>query len=79
MILSDGNYRPYVLQQVTLTHKWSGVQNWLMQLEEERSHDIEVAHTPEQVDILALDGHLFGQIVTDHGRDTVSLRFQHPE
>ncbi|MCF7984187.1 MAG: sulfatase-like hydrolase/transferase [Thiohalocapsa sp.] len=69
-----GASRPYRLHTRTLTHEWAPVSGARMMLEEERSADSEVWHTPEEVHLLSVGDAIFAQQVTDRGKDTTALR-----
>lgn len=65
---------PYLLERIEVNHQWTSVFNRQIRLQEERSVDNEVLHMNETVDALLLGKHLFTQIVTARGMDTVSIR-----
>ncbi|HFD11942.1 MAG TPA: hypothetical protein ENJ32_05695 [Crenotrichaceae bacterium] len=64
----------YFLDQIEVNHQWTPVFDRQIKLQEEQSADNELFHLRETVDVLLLGEHLFTQIVTNRGRDTVSVR-----
>lgn len=66
----------YQLSQISINHRESQIDNNSIRLEEEQSRDIERFHINENVNILQLGDVVFGQIVSDNGADTVSLRIR---
>jgi predicted outer membrane repeat protein len=71
-----GNLLPYQLEQTSVDHRWTPVFDVELKLEEEQSVDPELWHVKETVDVLQIDGHIFAQLVTNHGGDTTSLRLR---
>ncbi len=60
-------------------HKFTAVSDTMsvqIRLEEEQSQDDETAHAKEQVGVVILGNHVFGQIQSSYGSDPVSLRIQ---
>jgi hypothetical protein len=74
----DGRQLPYLLQTVTADHRWVPVLSQRLKLEEEKSHDQEVAHVDETVHVLALGKQLFAQQVSHNGGDPAALRRLEP-
>jgi hypothetical protein len=70
----DSTVEPFVLQQSQVRHLWTPVLGRRLKLEEERSKDTELRHTPETIDVLTIGTYLFGQDVTSNGMDTAVLR-----
>lgn len=48
--------------------------NLMLRLEEERSADYETEHAPEDVMLMKIDGHVFAQVASGIGMDTVAPR-----
>ncbi|WP_281557671.1 hypothetical protein [Thalassomonas sp. RHCl1] len=69
---------PFASEIQVVNDQWleldSGVS---IKLDEEQSLDTEVGHVDEDVQLLRLNGWLFGNTVMINGRDTMSLRKQY--
>ncbi len=69
-----GADEPYALIRIPVSEAPDVMFSGGSHLEEESSADAEMAHTAEHVDLMSLDGMLFGQIVSNFDADPVSLR-----
>jgi len=78
LVYAAGQFRPYVLRTVMLNSAFRPVGEWLAKIEEDASLDTETNHTLETVFTLAIEGKLYGQIVSFAGRDTCTLRYKLP-
>jgi len=70
---------PYLLQPSRIGHDFTPVLSWTVKAHEEQSLDDETTHLKENVDILALGNHIFGQDVSVRGPDVHTLRRLDPE
>ena len=69
-------YAPYSLDRIQVNQRWTPLHQWVVRIQEDQSADVELRHLYEDMSALALDGHLFGQCVTDVEADTFGLRYQ---
>jgi|GEM_PF-3269795 len=72
---------PYKVESIMLDHRWTPVFGVELKLEEEQSVDSELFHVKETVDVLQIldkvgRKFIFAQQVSDHGRDTTSIRMR---
>jgi hypothetical protein len=75
----NGTDVPYLLQELSVDHRFVPVLSSDIKLEEEQSSDTEVAHGDETVNVLALGAQIFAQDVSAIGSDTVAIRRLAPE
>ncbi|MEW8542426.1 MAG: RHS repeat-associated core domain-containing protein [Candidatus Thiodiazotropha sp.] len=68
----------YQLSQLSLNTTWTAQGDQQLKIQEEASHDSELGHATETLDILQIEGHLFAQDVTTNGEDTMALRRRGP-
>ncbi|MCU7875276.1 MAG: RHS repeat-associated core domain-containing protein [Candidatus Thiodiazotropha sp. (ex Lucinoma borealis)] len=68
----------YQLSQLSLNTTWTVHGDQQLKIQEEASHDSELGHATETLDILQIEGHLFAQDVTTNGWDTMVLRRRGP-
>ena len=75
---SEGSTVPlsYQMTKLSVNHNESVIANNKIRLEEEQSRDLERWHFKEIVNLLLINNRVFGQIVSDKGADTVSLRIR---
>jgi hypothetical protein len=70
---------PYLLQTTMVDEKWYPVLGNSIKLEEETSASTEIFHADEAVNSLALGQHLFAQVVSNNGSETIALRVKRTE
>jgi hypothetical protein len=66
----------YSLSQIDINHQPTAIADHTIKLEEEQSKDLELKHVNEAVNIMQIGDAVFGQIASDRGSDTVSLRLR---
>ena len=66
----------YLFSEISVNHRETQIANAAIRLEEEQSRDLERFHVNETVNLLLIDNAVFGQIISNNGADTASLRIR---
>jgi len=74
MATIGGKNVPFYAQRLSVDHNFKPAVGASLKVEEEKSVDSETSHVAEEVDVLAIGGHIFAQQVSSFGGDTTALR-----